>query len=78
MREGQRPRSFASAVRQQDRLWRDLLAGRSRSFRTLINSSYVYHYLAAARDARERGHRMLLAETLTTATEYLSRWPAGC
>jgi hypothetical protein len=62
MREGQRPRSFVSAVRQQDRLWRDLLAGRSLSFRNLINSSYVYHYLAAAWDARERGHQMLVAK----------------
>jgi hypothetical protein len=51
-----------AAVRKQSCLWQDLLAGKDTSFRTLIYSSYTYHYLAVARQAAKLGRQVLFAE----------------
>jgi hypothetical protein len=56
------PRMVHDAARQQDPLWASLLAGKSPSFRTLINASYVYHYIAAANQAERQAHQMVLVE----------------
>ena len=49
-------------AREQGWLWRALLAGQDPSFPAVINASYRYHYLAAARDAARRGRQVIFAE----------------